>query len=70
MKIVLSSCVFCRRMARKAHVYPGPPLLQEENVKFSVLLKAVGVDYSGAITLSRDEREVGNSISFACSHMQ
>ena len=38
---------------------PRAPPLPEERVKFSVLFQTVGVDYSGAITLSDDEREVG-----------
>ena len=40
-------------------MYPGPPPLPEERVKFSVPFQTVGVHYSGAITLSGDEREVG-----------
>ena len=59
VKRVLSSCAPCKRTVGKTYVYPGPPPLPEERVKFSVPFQTVGVDYSGAITLSGDEREVG-----------
>ena len=58
VKRVLSSCAPCKRMVGKTYVYPGPPPLPEESVKFPVLFQTVGVDYSGAITLSGDEGEV------------
>ena len=67
MKRVLSSCAPCKRTVGKTYVYPGPPPLPEERVKFSVPFQTVGVDYRGAITLSGDGREVVGSIIFVCS---
>ena len=54
VKKVLHDCGVCQVFSAKPYRYPGPPPLPAERVSFQRPFQAVGIDYTGAITLAGD----------------
>ena len=53
VKKVISRCNICQRVAGQPYKYPGPPPLPVERVNFITPFHTTGVDYTGAIQLSK-----------------
>ena len=53
VKGVISKCNLCRRVSGQPYKYPGPPPLPEHRVQLNSPFHTTGVDYTGAIQLSK-----------------
>ena len=51
LKNVIRSCVVCRKTVGRNVPQPGPPPLPEERVKYVRPFNAVGIDFTGSITV-------------------
>lgn len=52
IKNVIGKCVLCKKVIGKNISQPGPPPLPQERVKYVRPFNAVGVDYTGAISIT------------------
>lgn len=53
VKDVISKCVLCKKVVGKSYKYPGPPPLPDFRVNLIEPFHTTGVDYTGAIQLSK-----------------
>ena len=53
VKDIINKCVLCKRVAGRAYKYPGPPPLPDFRVNLVEPFHTTGVDYTGAIQLSK-----------------
>ena len=52
VKTIISSCVHCKKILGKPYKYPGPPPLPKERVTLGYPFENVGIDYTGALTIT------------------
>ena len=53
IKKIISACVLCKKVEGRPCIYPGPPPLPSIRVSLNKPFENVGVDYTGAIILTK-----------------